>query len=58
MPWIVGFSAVYVLGAGALWFTQPDGSNLWFGLLAFGIGFIGAEYALIFTNSQLPTLAD
>ena len=56
MPWIVGFSAMYVLGAGALWWVMPDGSNLGFALAAFGIGFIGAEYALIFTNAQLPSL--
>lgn len=56
MPWIVGFSVMYVLGAGALWFTAPDASNLFWMLAAFGIGFIGAEYALIFTNAQLPGL--
>ena len=58
MPWIVAFSVLYVLGAGSLWWTLPDGSNLWFGLMAFGLGFIGAEFALIFTNAQLPTLGD
>lgn len=56
MPWIVGFSAMYVLGCTALWFTAPDASNLFWMLTAFGIGFIGAEYALIFTNAQLPGL--
>jgi len=56
LPWIALFSAMYVLGATALWGMVPDGSNLWFGLVAFGIGFIGAEYALIFVNSQLPSL--
>jgi MFS transporter, UMF1 family len=57
-PWIVGFSLLYVIGSGALWFTQPDGSNMWAMLIAFGIGFIGAEFALIFINSQLPSLVD
>lgn len=56
MPWIVGFSAMYVIGSGALWFTAPDASNLFWMLAFFGIGFIGAEYALIFTNAQLPGL--
>lgn len=56
MPWIAVFSAMYVAGAVAIWWTMPDGSNLWWGLLAFGLGFIGAEYALIFVNSQLPSL--
>ncbi|MEM9549751.1 MAG: MFS transporter [Pseudomonadota bacterium] len=56
IPWIFGFSLMYVTGAGALWFAMPDGSNLWVMLYAFGFGLIGAEYALIFTNSQLPSL--
>jgi len=56
MPWISAFALLYVLGAGSLWWVLPDGSNLWFGLVAFGVGFIGAEYALIFTNAQLPSL--
>lgn len=56
MPWIAAFSLMYVVGAGALWWTQPDGSNMLWGLYAFGLGFIGAEYALIFINSQLPDL--
>ncbi|SMP08047.1 MFS transporter [Shimia sagamensis] len=55
-PWIIGFSIMYVIGAAALWFTAPDGSNMYWMLLVFSIGFIGAEYALIFTNSQLPDL--
>ncbi len=56
MPWIVFFSVLYVIGASALWWVLPDGSNLWFGLLAFGVGFVGAEFALIVINAQLPTL--
>ncbi len=56
MPWIAVFSIIYVIGAGALWWTNPDGSNLIYALIAFGIGFIGAEFALIFTNAQLPSL--
>ncbi|MEP3329976.1 MFS transporter [Sedimentitalea sp.] len=56
IPWIAAFSVMYVVGAAALWTTAPDGSNMWWGLIAFGVGFIGAEYALIFINSQLPDL--
>ncbi|WP_101067088.1 MFS transporter [Roseovarius salinarum] len=58
LPWIVVFSLMYVAGAGALWWTDPSGSNMWLALTAFGVGFIGAEYALIFINSQLPSLGD
>lgn len=56
VPWIFAFSVLYVAGSAALWFALPDGSNMIWMLVAFGIGFIGAEYALIFTNSQLPSL--
>ena len=58
MQWIVGFSMMYFFGSAALWWTFPDASNMWWMLTAFGIGFIGAEYALIFINAQLPDLAD
>ncbi|MBE0454342.1 MFS transporter [Roseovarius autotrophicus] len=55
-PWIAVFSLMYVVGAAAIWGMLPDGSNLWWGLMAFAFGFIGAEYALIFINAQLPSL--
>ncbi|MFK7875543.1 MAG: MFS transporter [Paracoccaceae bacterium] len=58
MPWIVGFSLMYVIGASLLWFTDPGASNLYWMLAAFGLGFIGGEYALIFINAQLPGLGD
>ena len=54
--WIVGFALLYVLGSYSLWWTLPDGSNMLWMLGAFGIGFIGAEFAYIFTNAQLPSL--
>lgn len=57
-PWILGFSIMYAAGSAALWYTMPDGSNMWAMLCAFGIGFIGAEFAAIFVNSQLPGLVE
>ncbi len=57
MPWLAAFSIVYVIAAASLWITQPDGSNLVLALALFVIGFVAAEYALIFTNAQLPSLA-
>jgi UMF1 family MFS transporter len=56
IPWIAAFSAVYVIGAAALWGTSPDGTNLGFALAVFAAGFIAVEFALIFTNAQLPSL--
>lgn len=58
MPWIVGFSIMYVVGSGLLWFTDPAAGNLYWMLASFGMGFIGAEYALVFVNSQLPALGN
>lgn len=58
LPWILTFCVIYVIGSGALWFTYPDASTMWWMLIAFGIGFVGAEFALIFINSQLPSLGD
>ncbi|SMY07018.1 MFS transporter [Flavimaricola marinus] len=58
MPWIIGFSVLYVLSTWMMWFMLPDGSALWFCLIAFAIAFVAAEFALIFTNAQLPGLGD
>jgi UMF1 family MFS transporter len=56
MPWI-GFFTLLLIGGGALtWYSDPNGSNLIFMLVAFCIGFIGAELAYIFANAQLPEL--
>ena len=57
-PWLIGFSLMYALGAWGIWYSDPAGSNLWWMLVTFGFGFIGAEFALIFANSQLPSLGD
>ncbi|MBT8153262.1 MFS transporter [Epibacterium ulvae] len=56
LPWIFAFSVLYVIGAAGLWFMDPAGSNLYLMVLSFGIGFIGAEFAAIFVNAQLPSL--
>ncbi|HHL21318.1 MAG TPA: MFS transporter [Aliiroseovarius sp.] len=56
MPWIWFFSALYVIGSAALWFTWPDASNYKLMLVMFGIGFIGMEFTTIFTNALLPDL--
>ena len=58
MPWIIGFSIIYVATTASLWLMLPDGSALWFGLIMFSIAFVAAEFALIFTNAQLPGLGD
>lgn len=56
MPWIVGFSILYVVGAWSLWWLTPDSSNLMLFLVLFYLGFIAAESALNFINAYLPSL--
>jgi len=56
MPWLWACSVIYVVGTWLLWSLMPDGQSLFFALVAFNIAFIAAEYALIFTNSILPSL--
>ncbi|MEM1233159.1 MAG: MFS transporter [Pseudomonadota bacterium] len=58
MPWIWFFAVLYFAFTWMLWWMVPDGSNLWFGLIVFSLGFIAAEFMLIFTNAQLPSLGD
>ena len=56
MPWIWGFSALYVVGSWALWFLSPVQPDLFMAMLWFGLGLIGMEFATIFTNSLMPDL--
>ena len=56
LRWIWGFSVLYVVGAGMLWFAQPGDFDLWSTLLFFALGLIGMEFATIFTNAMLPDL--
>ena len=56
MPWIRFFSALYVIGSFALWWTAPEDFSILWALFFFGIGLIGMEFATIFTNSYLPEL--
>ncbi|MDQ2095640.1 MFS transporter [Rhodalgimonas zhirmunskyi] len=56
MPWVWVFSALYVVGAAALWYTAPADFSILYTLFFFAIGLIGMEFATIFTNAFLPTL--
>ncbi|HRK42930.1 MAG TPA: MFS transporter [Gemmobacter sp.] len=57
MVWIWAFSACYVIGAFGLWFLMPTAPDLTFAIACFGLGLIGMEFATIFTNSLMPSLA-
>ncbi len=56
LPWIKGFSLLYVVGSAGLWWTAPAEFSVLWALFFFGIGLIGMEFATIFTNSYLPEL--
>lgn len=60
MVWIWTFSVFYAVGALGLWWVMPGGelSTLYWAVVFFGIGFIGMEFATIFTNALMPTLTD
>lgn len=55
-PWIILWSAFYIVGSFALWWAVPGMEAVWIVLLAFGIGMIGLEFGIIFTNALLPSL--
>lgn len=55
-PWIVLWSCFYIIGSFALWWAVPGMEAIWFVLIAFGIGMIGLEFGIIFTNALLPSL--
>ena len=60
MIWVWVFSSFYIVGSSALWYVAPGGEQdtlLW-AVTFFGIGFIGMEFATIFTNALMPTLTD
>ncbi len=55
-PWILLWSLLYVAGSFTLWWAVPGMSDTFWILLAFGIGMIGLEFGIIFTNAILPDL--
>ncbi len=57
MVWIWAFSACYVIGAYGLWYLLPAQPDLTIAMVFFGLGLIGMEFATIFTNSLMPSLA-
>lgn len=58
LVWIWAFSICYVVGATALWWVAPGGGIglLWWAVFFFGLGFVGMEFATIFTNALMPSL--
>lgn len=59
LVWVWFFSLFYVVGAAGLWWLVPGAgdSGLYMAIALFGLGFVGMEFATIFTNALMPTLA-
>ena len=55
-PWVLAFSALYVVGAAGLWGAAPGLADPTAILAFLAIALIGAEYTGVFTNAALPAL--
>src|ERR1700723_4716496 len=56
-PWIAAFGALLVVGASLMWCGRPGNVSVIPALLlAYAVATIGAEFAIVFNNSMMPTL--
>lgn len=58
-PWVLAFGAIFVAGLATLWIATPKLSGLPFllVLVAYAAAFAAAEFAAVFSNAIMPTLA-
>jgi UMF1 family MFS transporter len=56
-PWITGFTGLCVLATAALWFVRPEAEMVLPALLLVGLATLAAEFAVVFYNAMLPSLA-
>lgn len=56
-PWIAFFTALCVLGTAALWWVRPESEMVLPALLLVGFATLAAEFAVVFYNAMLPSLA-
>jgi UMF1 family MFS transporter len=56
--WIAAFGALLALGCAVLWFAAPGAPHaIAIALLGFAMATIGAEFATVFNNAMMPSLA-
>jgi UMF1 family MFS transporter len=56
-PWIAAFGLLMMISSAALWFAAPGVSGaVALVVCAFALGTIGAEFATMFNNAQMPGL--
>lgn len=57
-PWIAVFGAMLVIGCAILWWAVPGTQHaVTIALIGYVIALIGAEFASVFNNAMMPTLA-
>lgn len=56
-PWIAAFTLLSVIVTAGLWFVAPTSGYVYLALVLVGLGTLGAEFANIFYNAMLPSLA-
>src|SRR5208337_2055976 len=57
-PWIAAFGLLLVLGSSLLWFAAPGGRwSMAIAVAGVTIAVIGSEFAIVFHNSLMPSLA-
>lgn len=58
-PWIAGFSIVFIASMACLWWAVPaaNSSTILLVLVAFVVATAAVEFATVFTNAMMPTLA-
>lgn len=57
-PWIFVFSVLLTGASLALWWCVPgEGRSVFLALVAFALGTIAVEFATVFTNAMMPSLA-
>jgi UMF1 family MFS transporter len=56
-PWIAAFGVALMAGSATLWFGKPgDTTMIVPTLVAFAIGAVGAQCAMVFANAMMPSL--
>jgi len=56
-PWLATFTALSVAACFFLWFVRPDPAFVLLGLVLYGIGNAGFEFATVFYNAMLADIA-
>ena len=56
-PWLAGFTGLCVMATAAMWFVEPENSDLVLALGLLAVGVFGTQMAIVFYNAMLGDLA-